>query len=214
MDLYFSHTSTYSQKVLLGLYEKSVPFNPQLVDLADVQAHARYREFYAFGKVPLLVRDDGRMIPESSVILEYIDHRFARGPQLIPADHEQALQVRLLDRLCDQYLNDPVVSLILESWKLPGQQDVDVIDKSTEKVGLMYRYLGDHLEGRQFLAGDHFTLADCAAIPPLYYARTFADFSSIDNLQRYWDRMSQRPAFVKLLEEAKPHIQALMGSRD
>ena len=70
------------------------------------------------------------------------------------------------------------------------------------------------MDRRQFLAGDHFTLADCAAIPPLYYARTFADFSSIDNLQSYWDRMSQRPAFVKLLEEAKPHRQALMGSRD
>lgn len=212
MDLYFSYTSTYSQKVLLGLYEKSVPFNPQPVDLANAGAHARYRDFYPFGKVPLLVRDDGRMIPESTIILEYIDHRFPRGPQLIPADHEQALYVRQMDRMCDLYLNDPVVSLILESWKLPGQQDVDVIDKSTEKVGLMYRYLGDHLEGRAFLAGDHFTLADCAAIPPLYYARAFADFASIDNLQRYWDQVSQRPAFVKLLEQVKPHVQALMGA--
>jgi glutathione S-transferase len=213
MDLYFSYTSTYSQKVLLGFYEKSVPFNPQRLDLGDRQAHARYREFYPFGKVPLLVRDDGRMIPESSIILEYIDHRFPRGPQLIPADHEQALHVRLLDRMCDQFLNDPVVTLILESWKLPGQQNVDVIDNATEKVGLMYRYLGDHLEGREFLAGDHFTLADCAAIPPLYYARAFADFASIDNLQRYWERVSQRPALLKLQNEAKPYVQALMGAQ-
>lgn len=214
MDLHFSYTSTYSQKVLLGLYEKSVPFNPQMLDLADVAAHARYREFYPFGKVPLLVRDDGRMIPESSIILDYIDHRFPRGPQLIPADHEQALQVRLLDRMCDLYLNDPVVSLILESWKLPGQQDVDLIDKATEKVGLMYRYLDDHLQGRGFLAGEQFTLADCAAIPPLYYARTFADFATVSNLQAYWERVSQRPAFVRLQKEAEPYVRALMGARN
>lgn len=212
MDLHFSYTSTYSQKVLLGLYEKNVPFNPQLVDLASRQDHARYREFYAFGKVPLLVLDDGRMIPESSIILEYIDHRFPRGPQLIPSEHEQALHVRMLDRMCDQYLNDPVVSLIFESWKLPGQQDVDVIDNSTEKVGIMYRYLGDHLEGREFLAGDAFSLADCAAIPALYYSRSFADFSSIDTLQQYWDRVSKRPAFQRLQKEALPFVQALMGS--
>ena len=213
MDLYFSYTSTYSQKVLLGMYEKSVPFNPIQVDLADAQAHAAYRELYPFGKVPLLVRDDGRMIPESSIILDYIDHRFPRGPQLIPADHEQALQVRLIDRMCDLYLNDAVVSLILESWKLPGQQEVDIIDKSTEKVGLMYRYLEDHLEGRNFLTGDSFTLADCAAIPPLYYARAFADFASIPNVQAYWERVSQRPAFVRLMKEAEPYVRELMGSR-
>lgn len=211
MDLHFSYTSTYSQKVLLGLYEKSVPFNPQQVDLADPQAHARYRDFYPLGKVPLLVRDDGRMIPESSIILEYIDHRFPRGPQLIPAEHEQALQVRLLDRLCDQYLNDPVVSLIFESWKLPGQRDMDLIDRATEKVGIMYRYLDDHLQGRSFLAGDSFTLADCAAIPPLYYARAFADLASVENLQAYWDRVSRRPAFVRLQKEAEPFVRALMG---
>jgi len=213
MDLYFSYTSTYSQKVLLGLYEKSVPFNPQLVDLADARAHGRYREFYPFGKVPLLVRDDGRMIPESTIILEYIDHRFQRGPQLIPADHEQALQVRLLDRMCDQYLNDPVVTLIFESWKLPGQRDVDIIDRATEKLGIMYRYLNDHLAGRSFLAGDQFTLADCAAIPPLYYARAFADLASVPQLQDYWDRMAQRPAFVRLQKEAEPYVRALMGAK-
>ncbi len=211
MDLHFSYTSTYSQKVLLGMYEKSVPFNPQLVDLTDRIDHARYRDLYPFGKVPLLVREDGRMIPESSIILEYVDHRFSRGPQLIPAEHEQALQVRLLDRMCDQYLNDPVVSLILESWKLPGQQDMDVIDKSTEKVGMMYRYLADQLAGRSFLAGEQFTLADCAAIPPLYYARAFADFTSIENLQAYWERVSQRPAFVRLQQEAEPYVRELMG---
>lgn len=211
MDLYFSPTSTYSQKVLLGLYEKSVPFNPQPVDLADEQAHERYRAFYPLGKVPLLVRDDGRMVPESSIILEYIDYRFPRGPQLIPADHELALQTRMLDRMCDQYLNDPVVSLILESWKPAGQRDQALIDRATRKIGVMYRYLGDHLAGRSYLAGEQFTLADCAAIPPLYYARAFADFVSIDNLQRYWERVSQRPAFQRLLQETKPHVQALMG---
>jgi glutathione S-transferase len=211
MELYFAYPSTYSQKVLLGLYEKNVDFKPHLIDLTSDEERAGYREFYPLGKVPLLLRGDGRMIPESSIILDYIDQAFPQGPTLIPADQELARQVRLIDRMCDLYLNDPVVSLILESWKPAPEQNLEMMEKAIEKIGIMYRFLGDHLENGQFLVGDSFTLADCSAIPPLYFAKAFADFSSIGNLQGYWDRMSQRPAFVRLQKEAAPHVRALMG---
>lgn len=211
MELYFAYPSTYSQKVLLGLYEKNVPFTPKLVNLSDPEEKARYREFYPMGKIPLLVRDDQRMIPESSIILEYIDNAFPESPRLINPDPELGRQTRFLDRMCDLYLNDTVVSLIFESFKPEEERSSEMMEGCSEQLAVMYGYLNDQLKERAFLAGDAFTLADCAAMPPLFYARNFADFSPFPNIEAYWARVSQRPAWVKLMQEAAPAIKAILG---
>lgn len=213
MDLYFAYLSTYSQKTLLGMYERGVEFTPHLVDLTDPEARAEYQKLYPFGKVPLLIRDDGRMIPESSIILEYIDTGLDGGPYLIPKDPESSRRVRFLDRMCDLYLNDPVVSLIFESWKPTEQQNAEMMQKASEKIGTMYRFMEDQLLDREFLAGNEFSLADCSALPVLYYAKSFAPFSDFPNIKSYWDRVSSRESFVRVKTEAEPYISAVMGER-
>jgi glutathione S-transferase len=211
MDLYFAYLSTYSQKALIGLYEKGVDFTPHMVDLSNEEAKAKFREMYPLGKVPLLVRDDGRMIPESTIILEYIDTAFDQEPVLIPRDPELGRRVRFMDRMCDLYLNDPVVSLIFESWKPEAEQNQELIQKSSEKIGIMYRFMDDQLGQSEFLAGEQFSMADCAAMPVLFYANSFAPFGGFDNINRYWEQVSQRPAFQRLKQEAEPYIKAALG---
>ncbi len=211
MDLYFAYLSTYSQKVLLALYEKDIPFTPHLVDLSSEQDRAEYHKLYPFGKVPLLVREDGRLIPESTIIVEYLETAFPQAPVLIPKDPEEARKARFMDRMCDLYLNDPVVSLIFESWKPEEQRDSEMMAKASEKIGIMYRYMEDQLAQTEFLAGDTFTMADCAAMPVLFYANSFAPFGGFDHIHRYWESVSQRPAFLKLKQEAEPYIKAVMG---
>lgn len=211
MELYFAYLSTYSQKTLLGFYERGAKFTPREVDLADADAREEYRKLYPFGKVPLLVRDDGRMIPESSIILEFMDTHCEGGPFLIPKDPEASRRVRFLDRMCDLYLNDPVVSLIFESWKPLEQQNREMMQKASEKIGIMYRFMEDQLEQRAFLAGDDFSLADCSALPVLHYAKSFAPFDTSPSIQAYWDRLSTREAFQRVKQEAEPYIKAAMG---
>lgn len=213
MDLYFSYLSTYSQKVLLGLYEKNVPFTTHMVDLTDPEDREAYRKLYPFGKVPLLVRDDGRMIPESTIILEYIDSTFEQGPVLIPRDAELGRRTRFMDRMCDLYLNDPVVSLIFESWKPESERDQTLISNSSERIGTMYRFMDDQLAKGGYLAGDTFTMADCAVMPVLFYANSFAPFGAFDNIYRYWEEVSQRPSFMRVKKEAEPYVNAVMGER-
>ncbi len=84
MKLYYNPISTYSQKVLIALYEKALDFEPEIVNLMDSDARAQYREVYPMGKIPCLILDDGHMIPESSTIIEYIDPLAA--PTLILGD--------------------------------------------------------------------------------------------------------------------------------
>ena len=211
MDLYFAYLSTYSQKVLLALYEKDIAFTPHFVDLTSEEDRAEYRKLYPFGKVPLLIRDDGRLIPESSIIVEYLETAFPQSPQLIPEDPEEARKVRFMDRMCDLYLNDSVVSLIFESWKPDEQRDSAMMEKASEKIGIMYRFMDDQLSQSEYLAGAEFSMADCAALPVLLYAKSFASFADFDNITRYWETVSQRPAYLKLKTEAEPYVKAVMG---
>lgn len=211
MELYFAYPSTYSLKTLLALYEKGVEFTPKLVNLRDPAERDSYRKLYPLGKIPLLVRDDGRLIPESSIIIEYLEQTFPAEPSLIPTDPDGARQVRFLDRMCDQYLNDPVVSLIFESMKPESQQNQELMEKSSELIGVLYGMLNQQLANRQFVAGDTFTMADCAAIPALYYARSFAEFSIFEHLGSYWERIQDHPSWKRVRKEAGPHIRAILG---
>ncbi|MCG8667829.1 MAG: glutathione S-transferase family protein [Pseudomonadales bacterium] len=211
MELYFAYPSSYSQKVLLALYEKGIEFTPKLVNFMDDAERAKYRELYPIGKIPLLIRDDGRLIPESTIIIEYLEEAFPSENGLIPKDPEAARRVRFLDRMCDQYLNDQVVNMIFESMKPEDQQNQELLLKSSELIGVIYGLLNEQLASRTFLAGDHFTMADCAAIPPLYYARSFAEFSIFENIGAYWERIQSHPAWKRVHEEAAPHIKKILG---
>lgn len=211
MELYFAYPSTYSQKVLLGLYEKGLDFTPKLVNLMDEKQKEEYRKLYPIGKIPLLIRDDGRVIPESTIILESLEQDFPTDAVLIPKDPEEARRVRFLDRMCDNYLNDQVVNLIFESMKPEDQQDQQLILKSSELIGTLYGLLNEQLSTRQFLAGDTFTMADCAAIPALYYARSFAEFSIFENIGAYWERIQEHESWKRVHSEAAPYIKQILG---
>ena len=76
MKLYYAPVSTYSQKALIALYEKGLAFEPEIVELTSADARAAYEQVYPLGKVPFLMADDGWAVPESTIIIEFLDDRF------------------------------------------------------------------------------------------------------------------------------------------
>lgn len=204
MKLYYNPISSYSQKTLTGLYEKGVEFEPHVVNLMSEEARAEYRELYPIGKIPLLIADNERFVPESSIILEYIDQHYDTGPQLFPQDPDQCRQVRFKDRMLDLYLNDKAVTLLFQSWKPEDQQDPDKIAECRNKLDVMYGYLDKDLGEHEFMHGDTFTVADCAALPALFYADQVHPFSAFANLTAYFERQRKRESYQRVLAEAKP----------
>ena len=209
MKLYYHPLSTYSQKVLMALYEKEVAFEPNVVNLFDEGVRAEYREVYPLGKIPCVVLDDGHMIPESSIIVEYLDTHFGSGTPLIPAAPDDARQVRFKDRMCDLHLNDHVASLVFERWKPEAQRSREIAERANFHIGVVYRFLERNLAGGGWMHGEHFSMADCAAAPPLSYARQVAPFDAHPNVSAYWERLSARPSFARVAEEAAPHLAKL-----
>src|SRR5688500_5923132 len=109
LKLYFHPLSSFCQKVLIALYENGTPFEPAIVDLMDAVSSAEFRKVWPIGKFPVLC--DGakdRTIPESSIIIEYLDRHFPGATRFVPEDSDLARQTRFRDRFFDLYLNLPM----------------------------------------------------------------------------------------------------------
>lgn len=212
MKLYYHPLSTYSQKVLMACHEKKVEPEPQIVDLMNEKGREEYLKVYPLGKIPLLVRDDGWVIPESSIIVEFLDGHSDAGPRLIPEESERARQTRCMDRMSDLYLNDSVATLLFQSWKPEAERDAEAIERSKFRAGVMYEYLDGQLADREWIMGEDLTMADCAAAAPLFYAQQVLPFSDRSNLSAYWERLQARPSYQQVLAEARPHLEKLRAS--
>ena len=64
------------------------------------------------------------------------------------------------------------------------------------------------MASRHWAMGDAFTIADCAAAPPLFYLDKIAPLAPrYPNVAAYLDRLKQRPSYARALQEAEPYMQ-------
>lgn len=210
----FSHPlASYCWKVLIALYENETPFNAQLVDLSDEQARKAFYELTPLGKFPLL-RDDGngRVVPESTIIIEYLSQRYPGRIALIPHDAEAALQVRLQDRFFDQQLHEPMQKHVGDKLRAADQRDPFGVQQAHEQIERAYTILQGVLAERTWAAGDAFSMADCAAAPALYYCNLVHPIGAAhQRVSEYLKRLESRPSFARVLQEAQPYFKYFPG---
>ncbi|MBK8259417.1 MAG: glutathione S-transferase family protein [Polyangiaceae bacterium] len=211
MKLHYHPISSYSQKTLMAFHEKGVAFTPEIVDLFSPEGRAEYKKFYPLAKIPVLVLDNGWPIPESSIIIEYIDTHFDSGTQLIPADKDLARRARMFDRWFDQYVNEPFQKIFFDGRRPEDKRDPLGVTQARATLTTMYGMLDNHLAKNTWSVGDTFTMAECAAAPALAYARMIEPFDKHTHLTAYFGRLAERPSFLKVMEEAKPYLAKLMG---
>ncbi|MBZ0149826.1 MAG: glutathione S-transferase family protein [Pseudorhodoplanes sp.] len=209
LTLYFHPLASYCHKALIAFYENGTPFTPHLVDLGDPAANAAFKAIWPIGKFPVL-RDEaaGRTIPESSIVIEYLDRHFPGKTSFIPKDPKQAHEVRLYDRLCDLYLHLPMQKVIGDRMRPAGKNDPNGVEEAKAQIQTTLLILDEALAKRSWIAGDAFTLADCSAAPPLFYidmaVAPLADTHK--NAAAYLHRLKERPSYARTLEEAKPYM--------
>src|SRR6202050_3534600 len=155
LTLYEHPFALYCQKVLIALGEQGVAYEV-LEEQRDFD-RAELAELWPPASIPVL-RDGDQVIGETSIIIEHV-----AGARLVPS-----LEARKWDRLCDQYVSDAVQAILLDTIEERFYERN--LRRARGEPEMAYGRRERRLAEHEFLAGDAFTIADCAAGPGLFYA--------------------------------------------
>ncbi|WP_424628134.1 glutathione S-transferase family protein [Bradyrhizobium sp. SYSU BS000235] len=208
LKLYFHPLSSFCWKALIAFYENETPFEPHVVNLGDETERSEFLKLWPIGKFPVL-RDEanGLTIPESSIIIEYLASYYPGRAQLVPDDVNLAREVRLRDRVFDLYIHDPMQRIVADRLRPADRKDPFGVDQTRAKLRTGLDLVDKEMSSKTWAAGDHFSMADCAAAPALFYANRVLPFSETHrNATRYFDQLMARPSFARVVEEAKPYF--------
>lgn len=210
MLLFTSHRSNFAARVRYAVYAKglenmvkmvSPPSNegsvgggatslPGAVSSDDSYMQA-VREKNKIGKIPLLVLEDGSSIPESQIIVEYLEDRFDGGPSLLPTEPADRARARLVARLHDCYMGSHFLPVLFR-------------ELSEEQTSIGLRWIEHALDtldemhpgGERFFVGDGVSVADIGLAPTIVYMLARGDklrggtpFHERPNLAGWWRRM-------------------------
>ncbi len=215
--LYGHPFSSYTQKVLIALYENAIAFEFRSLGPETPQHAASWQQRWPLRKFPLLV-DGDRTVVESSIIIEYLQHVYPGPVRLLPAEPMATLEVRFLDRFFDLHVMSPVQHAVEGALTGLADRKQEALAEAASRLELAYAWLEGHLAGRTWAAAADFTLADCAAAPALFYADWTHPIAAHHPLLRaYRARLLARPSFARAVDEARwfrPHFPLGAPDRD
>jgi glutathione S-transferase len=200
--------SNYYNKVKLALLEKGVPFDEELAWVGETDLAAS-----PLGKVPYLKTDEGTLC-ESTVMLEYIEAKYPQ-PALLPADPFEAAKVRELLRYLELHLELVARNLYPEAF-FGGKVSDSAKEKTAQQLEKNIAAFAKLAKFSPFVAGNSFTLADCAAIVhlPLVSGATKIiygrDFLADLPVRDYLKAVGERPSVVKVNADRKTNTDLLM----
>jgi glutathione S-transferase len=202
----FGHPfSSYTMKALIALYENGTPFDFRILDPDHPENAAELARRWPIARFPLLV-DGGTTVFETSAIIEHLTAFYPGAVPLIPADAKDAVAVRMLDRVFDNYVMGPMQAIVSDALRPEDARDPYGVTQARTALDTIYGWLDHELTGREWAAGDAFTLADAAAAPALFYA-DWAHPIGEDRttLKAYRARLLARPSFARCIEDARPY---------
>jgi glutathione S-transferase len=205
LKLYYHPLASFCWKALIALYENDTPFEFRMLAPGDEPVMTELERLWPFRRFPVLV-DEGRTVAESSIIIEHLA-LFHPGPvELIPGDARAALDVRFMDRFFDLYVSTPQARIVADSLRSADNRDPHGVSQARRMLDTAYRWLDNTMAGREWAAGDAFSLADCAAAPALFYADwTHPIDQRFNDVHAYRRRLLARPSFARAVDEARPY---------
>jgi glutathione S-transferase len=206
--LYHMPLSPYARKVRLVLAEKRLPFELRLEKVWE--RRPEYLELNPAGTVPTLVEDNGLVVPDSSVICEYLDEAYPES-SLMGRTLAERIEVRRLASWFDGKFAAEVTHNLygekfLRRLTRRGNPDPAAIRTGYTAVRYHLDYIGWLAETRKWLAGSALSLADFAAAAHLSTLDFIGelDWTVSAPAKDWYARMKSRPSFRGVLADRIP----------
>ena len=209
LTLHFHPLASFCWKALIALYENDTPFTPNSVDLSNPAERTALLKLSPIGKFPVLQDDArGEIVPESSIIIEHLDRHYAGRTKFIPDQAELAWQTRLRDRFYDLYVHLPMQKIMGDRLRPADARDPHGVEEARAQLRRSYSMIEQQMASGGWAMGEAFSLADCAAAPPLFYGNMVVPFGDEHgNLCAYFERLKSRPSFARVMKEAEPYFR-------
>lgn len=196
MKLLGTLTSPYVRKVRIVMMEKKLECAFVLEDVGSPDTVIS--SYNPLGKVPCLVMEDGKILYDSSVIVDYLDTLTPVG-KLLPASGRARAETKCWEALADGLLEAAILVRLEETKRPAEQQSHNWVAHQMKKVHAGLGAMSNGLGEKPFCCGLTYSLADIAVGCSLGWL-SFR-FPQIDwrgdypNLARLFDKLSERSSF-------------------
>jgi len=196
--------SPFVRKTRVALAEKGVDY--ELDPLIPFGVPAEYKRISPLGKIPCW-EDGDFALPDSSAIVAYLE-RVKPEPALYPSDPKEFARALWYEEYADTRLAEvcttPFFQRVVRAGLMKQEADEAAIAKALEEgAPEVFGYLEGELDGRDYLAGGRFSIADIAV------ASMFVNFAhggeKVDaarwpRLADYVSRIHGRPSYKAIIE--------------
>lgn len=215
MKIYNAQLSPYSARVRLAVYAKGL--DAEIVDaFSTPELEAEFESLGPLQKVPLLLLD-GKLIPESEIICEYLED-LGLGTPLRPEDADARARMRLLSRIGDLYVMEPMTKLF--SQINPKGRDQTLVERELAELDKGIKALAHYIDGSPFAVDDRLTFADCTLAPLLFFYEQigpmfgFADsFRDVPLLGAYYRSLKENTHVARVIAELEVALRRVMSAK-
>ena len=204
MKLVGSLTSPYVRKVRIVLAENNIGYDFDVDIPWNVGSHVP--DYNPLGKVPVLILDDGAVLFDSRVIVEYLDST-SSTLRLIPESNRDRIMVKRWEALADG-ICDAAATIFLERKRPDTLQSLEWIARQQKKVALGLEAAARELSDKKWCEGNAYTLADialCCALSFLVFRFPEIEWrNTFPNLANLADTLEGRASFM----ETVPKVQS------
>jgi len=211
MKLYNANLSPYASRVRLAIYATGL--DVEILPPPGPLNSDAYKAINPLGKIPALALDDGTVLPESDVIVQYVDEK--AGGRLTPATPEDRARARLIARLADLYVA-PGLGIIFRQLGA-AQRDDARIAEGVADVKRGVGFLEHYVAPGPYAVGGRISTADCIVAPTLFFVAAIlprigekAPFAGAPNVAAYWTALGKDGAVAKVLGEMGEALAARM----